>query len=248
MEGAGAGGRLVARPGGAWRVLGEAGLLGFEGGRTSLNLRLEAALDRGPREPGLAVQYRRGEAVHDLNSGAVLAAGVRGDSLLVSGWRGIGQSRFEGQPLLKAWLAVRSTFYSEGASGSFAANRQDLVSARLDWQLSRSLRLAPVFRASRFSERSPLYFSPGQDVVGLLSARLEARRRRLVASLTLEGGYERIDGRGVAPVLIQPILEWTIRPALPLRLSYSFGRSGASAFGSASYSSQRLALTMSGSF
>ena len=64
------------------------------------------------------------------------------------------------------------------------------------------------------------------------------------ATLVVEAGYESIDGEEVTPFLIQPGLEWKIRPRLPLRVSYRYGRSGNSAFGSSSYSSQGLEFSL----
>ena len=104
--------------------------------------------------------------------------------------------------------------------------------------------IAYVLRLSRFEERSPIYYSPARDTVHLLSVALKTTGSSFQATLLLEGGHESIDGEGVTPFLVQPGVEWKIRPRLPLRLSYRYGRSGNSAFGSSSYSSQGFEFSL----
>ena len=104
--------------------------------------------------------------------------------------------------------------------------------------------VAYVLRYSSFRERSPLYYSPARGTVHLLSTSLSTRGSRLKATLLVEGGYESIDGEHVTPLLVQPGLEWRIRERMPLRVSYRYGRSGASALGSSSYSSQGFEFSL----
>lgn len=242
-EGGGLGARLSATPG-SWRLATEAMVLHFDTDRTSVNGRVDVSLDRGPGKPGFGLQYVRREAVYDLASGASLIAGIVGDTALASAWTPLGSRKEDGTPRFRAWLAAGASFYSADTSGSFGSNRQDRLAARLSWEQGPVASLAYVFRYSRFRERSPLYYSPASDTVHLLSASLATRGSRFKATLVVEGGYESIDGEHVTPLLVQPGIEWKIRPRLPLRLAYRYGRSGASAFGSSSYSSQGLEFSI----
>jgi tetratricopeptide (TPR) repeat protein len=243
VEGGGGGLRLSALPG-SWRLAAEAVVLHFDTDRTSVNGRAELSLDSGPSKPGFSLQYVRREAVYDLASGASLVAGIMGDSVLGSVWTPLGKLKADGSPRFRAWAAFGASFYSEDTTGRFNSNRQDRVAARLSWEVAKTASVAYVLRYSSFTERSPLYYSPASDTVHLLSAALASPGSRLRATLVLEGGYEKIDGEEVTPFLVQPGLEWKITPRLPLRLSYRYGRSGNSAFGSSSYTSQGFEFSL----
>jgi len=243
VEGGGGGLRLSAGPG-VWRFGAEVMVFHFDTDRTSVNGRADLSLDRGPAKPGFGLQYVRREAVYDLASGATLIAGIMGDSVLASAWVPLGPLKTDGSPRFRAWIAGGSSFYSADTTGSFTSNRQDRLAARLSWEIDTNVSLAYVLRHSRFTDRSPLYYSPGSDTVHLLSAALATRGSVFKATLVLEAGHESIDGESVTPFLVQPGLEWKIRPRLPLRLSYRYGRSGNSAFGSSSYSSQGFEFSL----
>lgn len=242
-EGGGLGVRLSGTPR-SFRLTAEAMVLHFDTDRTSINGRVDLSLDRGPGKPGFGLQYVRREAVYDLASGATLIAGIVGDTALASAWAPIGSLKKDGTPRFRAWAAAGVSFYSADASGDFSANRQDRLSARLSFEPGPIASFAYVLRHSSFRERSPLYYSPESDTVHLLSASLATRGSKFKATLVFEGGYESIDGEHVTPLLVQPGIEWKIRPRLPLRIAYRYGRSGASAFGSSSYSSQGLEFSL----
>lgn len=243
VEGGGLGVRLSATRR-SWRVAAEGMVLHFDTDRTSVNGRADLSLDRGPGKPGFGLQYLRREAVYDLASGATLIAGIVGDTALASAWTPVGSLKADGTPRFRAWAAAGVSFYSADTSGDFDSNRQDRLAARLSWEPGPMASFAYVLRYSSFRERSPLYYSPARDTVHLLSTSLSTRGSRLKATLLVEGGYESIDGERVTPLLVQPGLEWRIRERLPLRISYRYGRSGASAFGSSSYSSQGFEFSL----
>jgi tetratricopeptide (TPR) repeat protein len=243
VEGGGGGLRLSAAPKG-WRLAAEAMVFHFDTDRTSINGRAEGSLDRGPAKAGFGLQYIRREAVYDLASGATLIAGIMGDSVLASAWVPLGPLKADGSPRFRAWVAGGSSFYSADTSGSFTSNRQDRLAARLSWQIATTVSLAYVLRHSRFTDRSPLYYSPGRDTVHLLSGAVATHGNAFKATLLVEAGHESIDGESVTPFLVQPGIEWRIRPRLPLRLSYRYGQSGNSAFGSSSYSSQGFEFSL----
>ncbi len=241
-QGGGLGLRVETRPHG-WTLLTEAMVLSFDTGRTSVNGRLDISYDHGADKPGVALQYQRREAVHDLGSGATMIAGLMGDTVLASTWRGFGKLKSSDHSRLRVWFAGGSSFFSSGTERAFRSNRQDRLSLRMSLHFNPFASLAYVSRHSRFRERSPLYFSPARDTTHLLAGWLETRGQKFRGALAVEAGTETIDGHRITPLLIEPSLEWrTLRQ--PLRLVYRYGRSGASAFGSSTYSSQTLQVTM----
>ena len=242
VQGGGLGLRLETRPRG-WTILTEAMVLAFDTDRTSVNGRFDISYDHGADKPGVALQYQRREGVHELASGAAMIAGVVGDTVLASTWRGFGKLKTSDHSRLRVWFAGGASFFSGGAERAFRSNRQDRVSARASLHFNPHASLAYVARFSRFRERSPLYFSPKRDITHLLAGWFETRGKRLRGALAVEAGTETIDGQRITPVLIEPSLEWRTG-RMPLRLIYRYGRSGASAFGSSTYTAKTLELTI----
>ncbi len=242
VQGGGLGLRLETRPRG-WTLLTEAMVLALDTDRTSVNGRFDISYDHGADKPGVALQYLRREAVHDLASGAAMIAGVVGDTVLASTWRGFGKLKTSDHSRLRVWIAGGASFFSGGAEGAFRANRQDRVSARMSLHLNPHASVAYVGRYSRFRERSPLYYSPQRDITHLLAGWFETRGKKVRVALAVEGGTETIDGQRITPLLIEPSLEFRSE-RMPVRLLYRYGRSGASAFGSSTYIAQTLELTI----
>ncbi len=276
--GNGGGARLEVSRGARWYLLGEAGAFYFNqsvpcqvqpclpstlsSDRTSLNARAEVSFRPGENS-SVGLTYLHRDAIYDLNTGASLAAGIMGDTLLLS----------YQHPLVRRWRFWTSgggTRYSRGTDPRFSSNTLRQLSARLDYQFVPSAALGYAFRLSSFISPSPLYFSPSlyqtHGLAGSLTHRLS---KTLRATLDGEIAYGRITSfRELIPATTKPViaacsitnldvamnasistkcsintLELAVAPTLSwqvghnwvLRLGVRFSRGRGSAFGSPVY-------------
>ncbi len=276
--GNGGGGRLELWRGARWYLLGEAGAVRFDqavpcrlalclpsalsSNRTSLNARAEASFHPG-ENTSLGLTYVHRDAIYDLNTVASLAAGIMGDTLLISYQRPV-------VARLRFWASGGGTRFSRGIDSRFSSNTLRQLAARLDYQVHPSVTLGYSFRLNSFISPSPLYFSPSLYQTHGLAGRLDHRiSRKVRVSADGEIGYGRITTlRELIPakaiptipacslttsdlaansniaancsintfeLAVVPTLSWQVRHDWVLRLGYRFSRGRGSAFGSPVY-------------
>ncbi len=275
----GAGARFEMTGGSRWTVLAEGGAVEFSqrtpfqdsgsplpptlsSNRASLNARAEVTYRTG-KNSTLGLTYAHRDAIYDLNTVNSLAAGIMGDTLLLSFQQPLGER-------VRVWVAGGGTRYTRGEDSKFSGTVQRRVSARLDYSVRPWATLGYSMRLSNFNSPSPLYFSPSlYQTHGLaysLSPRISKKVRALVSG---EVSFSRISPKQVGvrtgpstgvtncgipnfPVLdsrtpsgscstnameiaVVPSLSWQVRRDLVFQLGYRFSLGRASTFGSPVY-------------
>lgn len=210
---------------------GEIGAFSFDGPRTSANGRAQI-IYRPDSKHSLGVTYIHRDAIFDAWTLATLAAGIMGDTALLSSQEALGD---------KLLLGVQGgvTRYSPGTGSQFNSSTQRRLWAQLDYPLQSWLRVGYVFRLSSLTAASPLYFSPSlYQTHGVSYAIEHAFTDRFRFTANGDVSYSRTDGTDAFEMSSLPAASWKAAKGLTLDVGYRFSLGRASAFGVPTYRTQ----------
>jgi len=202
--------------------------------RTSLDVRAEASF-RPDRRGVMGFSYLHRDAVYDLTSIQVLAAGIMADSLFASYQRPISERvRFS--------TIGGFSHYTAGNLPTLQGNTQPRFSARLDYQARPWITVGYSTRISGFTSASPIYFSPTlYQTHGLEYSLSKTVARNLYVTADGEVDYGRIGTHQMAiPVgvsasvngasvntfemAVVPRLKWRMGHGTTLQMGYRFSQ------------------------
>lgn len=205
--------------------------------RTSLNARVETSF-RPDRHGVLGFTYMHKDAVYDLTTVQVLAAGIMEDALFVSYQRPVSER-------VHLYTVGGLSRYTSGSLPSepfVPSNNQPRFSARLDFQARPWATIGYSARFSGFADASPIYFSPTlYQTHGFTYTLSKTVARNLFVSADGEIAYGRIGTHQMAkPVgvsatingatantiefAIVPRLKWRMGHGTTLQLGYRFSQ------------------------
>lgn len=194
--GNGGGGRIETTGNTGVRLLGELGAvywseregLGnsvFRTGRTSLYARAEASF-RPDRRGTMGFTYVHKDAVYDLTTVQVLAAGIMEDAFFVTYQRPVSER-------VRFFTTGGFSHYTSGTLPSLLGNTQPRFSASLDYEIKPWMTLGYASRISGFTNASPIYFSPTlYQTHGLTYTLSKTLARNLYIAASGEVDYGRI--------------------------------------------------------
>ena len=214
-----------------WSVSGDLGALSFDVPRTSVNGRAQIIYrPDGKRSFGMTYIHR--DAIFDAWTLATLAAGIMGDTALVSSQQSFGDK-------LRLGVQGGVTRYSRGTDSQFNSSTQRRLWAQLDYPVQSWLRVGYVFRVSGLTAASPLYFSPSlYQTHGVSYAIEHAINDRLRFTATGDFSYSRTDGTDAFEMGSLPAASWKAGKGLTLDIGYRFSLGRTSAFGVPAYRTQ----------
>jgi tetratricopeptide (TPR) repeat protein len=206
----------------------------FRTGRTSLFARVEASF-RPDRHGIMGFTYIHRDAVYDLTTVQVLAAGIMVDSLFVSYQRPLSER-------VHFYTTGGFSHYTSGTLPSLLGNTQPRFSARLDFQAKPWIAVGYASRISGFTTASPIYFSPSlYQTHGLTYTLSKTLARNFYIAASGEVDYGRIGTHQMAvPVgvsasltgasvntiemAVVPQLRWRLGHGITLQMDYRFSQ------------------------
>lgn len=227
----GGGLRIETHPNPRWSFAADIGALHLETGRTSPSGSAELVY-RPSTKRSFGATYIHREAIYDLWTLPTLAAGIVGDTALVSTQQMFGD---------KWRLGVQGGFtrYSRGTDAQFLSNTQRRVWAQLDYPVLSWMRLGYVLHLSSFTTASPIYFSPElYQTHGMSYAIEHTWRDRLRFTTAGELNYSRIDQRQSFEMSLLPAVSWKLGGGFILDIGYRFSLGRVSVFGQPTYRTQ----------
>ena len=231
MWGTGGGVRVTITPNARWFWMGEIGALHYDSGNDTLNVKTELYYRIG-NEHMVGVHYIRRDAIHDLWTVPTLAAGIVGDTVLLS-------YQVPLSPRWLFWAQAGFTHYSGGIDNAFPTNTQGRAAARLLFRPHSSIKMGYAMRLTGFDRASPLHFSPStyqtHGFVFNLDHPVTESFRFIMED---EIAYSRIDGLANMEFSFAPSFNWDINQYFSLRFGYRFARGQNSGFNVDDYQTQ----------
>jgi hypothetical protein len=211
--------------------MGEIGALHYDSGNDTLNARTELYYRIG-HEHTVGVHYIRRDAIFDLWTVPTLAAGIVGDTVLVSYQVPIG-------PRWLFWAQGGFTHYSRGSNDAFRPNTQGRLAARMLYRPHSSIKMGYSMRVTGFDNTSPLHFSPSTyQTHGFVFNVDHPVTESFRFTMEDEIAYSRIDGLKNLEYSIAPSFLWNVNQHFSLQFGYRFSRSQAGAFNVGDYQTQ----------
>jgi tetratricopeptide (TPR) repeat protein len=206
----------------------------YRTGRTSVNARAEASF-RPDRHGIMGFTYIHRDAIYDLTTVQVLAAGIMVDSVFVSYQRPVSER-------LHLYTTGGFSHYSSGTLPSLLGNTQPRFSARMDFQARPWMTLGYAGRVSGFTSASPIYFSPTlYQTHGLTYTLSKTVTKNLYLAASGEVDYGRIGTHQMAvpigvsatvtgesvntiELAVVPRLRWRMGHGITLQMDYRFSQ------------------------
>jgi len=231
MWGNGGGVRVTVTPNARWFWMGEIGAIHYDSGNDTLTAKSELYYRIG-NDHVVGVHYIRRDAIHDLWTVPTLAAGLVGDTVLVSYQVPIG-------PRWLFWTQGGFTRYSRGINNAFPANTQGRLAARMLYRPHSSIKMGYAMRITGFDRASPLHFSPSTyQTHGFVFSVDHPVTESFRFIMEDEVAYSRIDGLANVEFSFAPSFNWDINQHFSLRFGYRFARGQNSVFNVDDYQTQ----------